>query len=248
MIDEYGERVYSDDEMLELRGHKFLMDEDGNRNYTDKEMMEYITDNVRSSANVSSIPSFIDRIQSQINEFNVQCDLISNSINDINNKLINDLELVNYTNDVDSITKIVREMDENVKVINADIRLFYEMYGDIVDFEVVPSNLVDKIVNIKNNLKSLKMVQVVNYNVKVDAINKRIVELKNINDDSIDFSVREMINNLNIIEKEVYEVTDWKYGKHKNINYDEISFCVGKVPIEFVNEYEKMYIENKDVK
>lgn len=231
MIDEYGERVYSDDEMLELRGHKFLMDEDGNRNYTDKEMMEYITDDVRSSANVSSIPSFIDRIQSQINEFNVQCDLISNSINDINNKLINDLELVNYTNDVDSITKTVREMDENVKVINADIRLFYEMYGDIVDFEVVPSDLVDKIVNIKNNLKSLKMVQVVNYNVKVDAINKRIVELKNINDDSIDFSVREMINNLNIIEKEVYEVTDWKYGKHKNINYDEIKKIVDDISL-----------------
>ena len=33
-----------------------------------------------------------------------------------------------------------------------------------------------------------------------------------------------------------------------DINYDEISFCVGKVPIEFVNEYEKLYIENKDVK
>ena len=33
-----------------------------------------------------------------------------------------------------------------------------------------------------------------------------------------------------------------------DIKYDEISFCVGKVPIEYVNEYQKLYLENKDVK
>lgn len=36
--------------------------------------------------------------------------------------------------------------------------------------------------------------------------------------------------------------------KDNDIKYDEISFCVGKVPMEYVNEYEKLYLENKDVK
>jgi len=51
-------------------------------------------------------------------------------------------------------------------------------------------------------------------------------------------------DNINNLNKDSIVKTDTLY----DINYDEISFCVGKVPIEFVNEYEKMYIENKDVK
>lgn len=51
-------------------------------------------------------------------------------------------------------------------------------------------------------------------------------------------------DDINNLTKDSLVKTDVIY----DINYNEISFCVGKVPIELVNEYEKLYIENKDVK
>ena len=38
-----------------------------------------------------------------------------------------------------------------------------------------------------------------------------------------------------------------KTDKIYDIKYDEISFCVGKVELNLVKEYEKLYLENKDI-
>ena len=52
---------------------------------------------------------------------------------------------------------------------------------------------------------------------------------------------KDSINNLN---KNSIVKTDTIY----DIKYEEISFSVGKVDIELINEYEKLYLESKDVK
>ena len=41
-----------------------------------------------------------------------------------------------------------------------------------------------------------------------------------------------------------YEIGDIIY----EIKYKEMSFCVGKVELYLIKEYEKLYLENKDVK
>lgn len=51
-------------------------------------------------------------------------------------------------------------------------------------------------------------------------------------------------DNINNLNKDSLVKTDTIY----DIKYDEISFCVSKVDIELVKEYEKLYLENKDVK
>ena len=50
-------------------------------------------------------------------------------------------------------------------------------------------------------------------------------------------------NNMNNLNKNSIVKTDIVY----DIKYDEISFSVGKVSIELVEEYIKLYLENKDV-
>ena len=39
-----------------------------------------------------------------------------------------------------------------------------------------------------------------------------------------------------------------KFDTINDIKYDEISFSVGKVDLKLIKEYEKLYLENKDVK
>lgn len=51
-------------------------------------------------------------------------------------------------------------------------------------------------------------------------------------------------DNINNLNKDSIVKTDTIY----DIKYDEISFSVGKVDIELIKEYEKLYLENKDVK
>jgi len=51
-------------------------------------------------------------------------------------------------------------------------------------------------------------------------------------------------DNKNNLNKDSIVKTDTIY----DIKYDEISFFVGKVDIELIKEYEKLYLENKDVK
>ena len=51
-------------------------------------------------------------------------------------------------------------------------------------------------------------------------------------------------DNKNNLNKDSIVKTDTIY----DIKYDEISFSVGKVDIELIKEYEKLYLENKDVK
>ena len=51
-------------------------------------------------------------------------------------------------------------------------------------------------------------------------------------------------DNINNLNKDSLVKTDTIY----DIKYDEISFSVGKVDIELVKEYERLYLENKDVK
>ena len=51
-------------------------------------------------------------------------------------------------------------------------------------------------------------------------------------------------DNINNLNKDSLVKTDTIY----DIKHDEISFSVGKVDIGLIKEYEKLYLENKDVK
>lgn len=228
-MDEYGERIYSDDEMLEFRGHKFLMDEDGNRNYTDSSAFEYENSDTVKSVNVSSMSSYVDRIEYEINEFIKQNEIVNKHINEISNKLLNNTELLNFNNDVDKLTNDVRELDDSVKVINADLRIFEQIYGNITTFSMKSTDLVDLIISTKDNLKALKMEQVSNYNAMVDVINNKLSELKNLDISNLSENIVDEIDSLEELEKNEYEVTDWKYKKHTNINYDEIEFLYNSI-------------------
>lgn len=222
LVDENGERIYTEEEMLEFRGHKFLMDEDGNRFYTDKNSRGYMDEIAGKGINSSSMSIAYDRIEKQSKDFVDRITNVDKSIKDFANQLISSTTALNISDEVERLTKEVRDLDVLVSTVNADIRLFEEMYYT-TEFSMKPSQLVDAIVITKNNLKALKELQVSNYNLEVDSINKKIGELKEYkNVNNMDAEIFGMIESLVELEKNDFEVTDWKYKQHKFIEYDKL--------------------------
>jgi len=150
-------------------------------------------------------------------------------IKDLNSELINNMSLVDISKDIENLTARVNKLDQNVDVIKDSIRLFNEMYGAVTEFTTNIPTIINMITKTKNDLKGLKQLQVANYHGKIELINQKIAKLKSYRDIGIEESASILIDSLKYLDKIEFEVTDWKYNKHKNINYKEIDELINTI-------------------
>lgn len=170
---------------------------------------------------------FLNRLRDQIDDFNMEYDQIDDEINDIRRELATNVGIISVDEKVIFLTNKLKELDDELRIINTDLDFLKQSYNYNVDIDF--NDLVNKIIVLKDSLKSLKMMQVIYYNINMDLINKRIDSLKNVDISKLSDDIVLLINSLDRIEKDNYVVTDWKYGKHKNIDYKRIEDIFNQV-------------------
>lgn len=192
-----------------------------NKTLIDENYFDYYTNiSVLGYGNVEIFDEdFSDEIELQICDFNKECDALNKEIIDISCKLIMQTKLLNFVDEVDKLTNKVGKLDENIDIIRADINFF----GRAAEFNGIFSELIDSIIQVKQRLKILKILQVTLFDVKIEYINKKVDELNKIVNVCVDEKIIDMISSLKKMEENTFEVTDWKYSKHRNIDYEKIN-------------------------
>lgn len=108
-------------------------------------------------------------------------DLINEDINKINGKLILGSDLTNEVNEeIKKIDSDVKELANDAQEIIRDMDNFKDKYEQ-TDFSMNYQEITNELKNIKNKLRKLKQEQIKRYNNSVDACNKAIEELRNLN-------------------------------------------------------------------
>ena len=188
-------------------------------------------DKTSNNIDILSVVDDIDAIEEMLHNFKKENTDINELIKDLNSKLIDDMNLVDIGKNVENLTARVNQLDQNIDIIKDSIRLFNEMYGAVTEFTTNIPTIIDIITKTKNNLKGLKQLQVAAYHGKVEIINQKIAKLKSYRDIGIEESAAILIDSLKYLDKTEYEITDWKYNKHKNINYSEIDELINTIDI-----------------
>ena len=140
-----------------------------------------------------------------------------------------------YSEVYDTDPNILEECDRLLYIGEKTVRYPRYEIGDIIYVKDYNEN--DKL---NNHL--FVIVDDDNYGVSIDYF-CMIISSKL---DKIKYKSNQLLkkDNKNNLNKDSIVKTDTIY----DIKYDEISFSVGKVDIELIKEYEKLYLENKDVK
>ena len=140
-----------------------------------------------------------------------------------------------YSDVYDTDPNILEECDRLFYIGEKTVRYPRYEIGDIIYVKDYKEN--DKL---NNHL--FVIVDDDNYGVPIDYFCMII----SLNLDKIKYKSNKLLkkDNKNKLNKDSIVKTDTIY----DIKYDEISFSVGKVDIELIKEYEKLYLENKDVK
>ena len=186
-------------------------------------------DKESDNIDILSVVDDIDAIEEMLHNFKKENTDINALIKDLNSELINNMSLVDISKDIENLTARVTKLDQNVDVIKDSIRLFNEMYGAVTEFTTNIPTIINMITKTKNDLKGLKQLQVANYHGKIELINQKIAKLKSYRDIGIEESASILIDSLKYLDKIEFEVTDWKYNKHKNINYKEIDELINTI-------------------